>query len=171
MCVIYKGRIMTIRTLSVASVASLLALVLSTSPALAKDDPKIAAEIIAITKAQWAAEMASKSVADQLASADDDYTEINGNFPVRIDGKALNVRFNEASMKDGEKTLAADMANAKVQVYGDTAILSYNYVGVAQTKDGKTKSRFGKSTRVYAKLGTSWKLVHAHFSPVTGAKD
>lgn len=171
MCVVYKGRIMTIRTLLSITLASLLTLLLSTSPAFAKDDPKIAAEIIAITKAQWAAEIAGKSVADQLASADDDYTEINREYPVRLDGKALNMRLGEASNKDGGKSLAADMANAKVQVYGDTAILTYNYVGVVQAKDGKTKGLFGKSTRVYAKVGANWKLVHAHFSAVNGPKD
>jgi hypothetical protein len=31
------------------------------------------------------------------------------------------------------------MANPQVQVYGNVAILSYNYVGLTQDKDGKTR--------------------------------
>jgi len=55
------------------------------------------------------------------------------------------------------------VANAKVQVYGDVAILSYNFVGVAKDKDGKTEPTRAKSTRVYVKKGGQWWLVHANF--------
>jgi ketosteroid isomerase-like protein len=149
----------------------IVALFVVASVATAGEDPKVASEVIAMTKAQWAAEMANKSVADQMSIAAEDYTEINGGFAVRIDGKALNVKFGEAGMKDGERTIAADMANAKVQVYGDTAILTYNYIGISLLKDGKTKNHSGLSTRVYAKVGGAWKLVHGHFSPVQPPKD
>ena len=53
-----------------------------------------------------------------------------------------------------------------MQVYGDVAILTYNYVGVSQKKDGTTTPNLAKSTRVYAKVGGEWKLVHANFAPV-----
>jgi ketosteroid isomerase-like protein len=49
-------------------------------------------------------------------------------------------------------------------VYGDVAILSYNYAGVASNKDGVVEPVRAKSTRVYAKQGGSWKLVHANFA-------
>jgi ketosteroid isomerase-like protein len=52
-----------------------------------------------------------------------------------------------------------------VQVYGDAAILTYNFVGVLRDKDGKTESSVAKSTRVYAKIGGKWMLVHANFAP------
>jgi ketosteroid isomerase-like protein len=61
--------------------------------------------------------------------------------------------------------LAADMVNPKVQVYGDTAILSYNYVGVVRDKDGKVTPSNAKSTRVYSKMDGKWMLVHANFAP------
>ena len=138
---------------------------LFSAQAPAGDDPKVAAEIMAMARAQWAAEIAGKSIADQMASAADDYTEFNGDYPTRIDGKTLNVQLGDASLASSTKVTAADMVNAKVQVYGDVAILSYNYVGVTKDKDGKTEPSAAKSTRVYAKVNGKWMLVHANFAP------
>jgi ketosteroid isomerase-like protein len=131
----------------------------------AGDDPKVAAEIMALARAQWAAEVAGQSAAEQMTSAADDYTEFNADYPTRIDGKALNTRMWEAFMSDGSKPLVADMVNPKVQVYGDTAILTYNFVGVGRDKDGKVSANAAKSTRVYSKIGGRWLLVHANFAP------
>ena len=142
------------------------AVVLFSQGAAAADDPKVAAEVMAITRAQWAAEVQGKSVAEQTTLMADDYTEFNPDFPVRLEGKALNATLYEALNRSGGKALAGEMMNPKVQVYGDVAILSYNYVGVNQDKDGETSTSAAKSTRVYAKIGGQWKLVHANFAPV-----
>ena len=58
------------------------------------------------------------------------------------------------------------MVNAKVQVYGDVAILTYNFIGSGMTADGEVEPNLAKSTRVYAKIDGAWKLVHANFAPV-----
>ena len=142
------------------------ALVMVSQGAMAADDAKVAAEVMAITRAQWAAEMQNKSVAEQTALLADEYTEFNADYPVRIEGKALNAAMYEAQNKAGGKALLGEMMNPKVQVYGDVAILSYNYVGVNQDKDGKTSNAAAKSTRVYARINGQWKLVHANFAPV-----
>jgi ketosteroid isomerase-like protein len=142
------------------------ALMVMCQGAVAGEDPKVAAEVIAITRAQWAAEAEGKSVAEQNAALADDYTEFNRDYPVRLDGKALNSALAEALARSGDRTILGDMQNAKVQVYGDVAILTYNYVGVDLHKDGKTESSVAKSTRVYAKIDGQWKLVHANFAPV-----
>jgi ketosteroid isomerase-like protein len=77
----------------------------------------------------------------------------------------MNSRLAEATGKATGKTVAAEMANPKVQVYnGNIAILTYNYVGVIQDKDGKTEPTRAKSTRVYVKKGDKWMLVHANFA-------
>ena len=152
-----------------AVVAALL--VMPLQAALAGDDPKVAAEVIAVTRAAWAAEAQGKSVAEQNAVLADDYTEFNSDYPVRIDGKATNTALYEAQARSGGKSVAGDMMNAKVQVYGDVAILTYNFVGVSQEKDGKTSNNAAKSTRVYAKIGGQWKLVHANFAPVVPPSD
>jgi len=122
-------------------------------------------EVIKVTYAQWAAEIAGDS--EKAASIlSDDYTEFNQNFPTRVDGKALNARLADAMAGGGGSFLAGEMANAKVQVYGDVAILSYNFLGVTKDAEGETSPMLAKSTRVYVKMNGGWKLVHANFAPV-----
>jgi len=125
-------------------------------------DKQAADEVIAVTKAQWKAEMA-KNTAEANKNVADDYTEFNSDYATRLEGKALSTRLSEATAGGSGGLVAAEMANAKVQVYGDVAILSYNFVGVSKDKDGKTEPTRAKSTRVYVKKGGQWWLVHAHF--------
>lgn len=134
------------------------------APALAGEDARVAAEIMAMARAQWAAELAGQPASQQMASVADDYTEFNGDYPTRIDGKAMNLRM--AEIPPSTKSLYGDMQNSKVQVYGDTAILTYNYAGISKTMEGKTQPSLAKSTRVYHKQGGRWMLVHANFAPV-----
>jgi ketosteroid isomerase-like protein len=128
-------------------------------------DQATADAVIAMTKAQWAAGMKDPTnVAEQSKDMSDDYTEFNGGYSTRLDGKAMNSRLAEAAGKESGKTVASEMANAKVQVYnGNVAILTYNYVGVTQDKDGKQTPDRAKSTRVFVKKGDKWMLVHANF--------
>ena len=134
---------------------------------MAQTDKEIADAVMKMAKGQWADEIANPGKVSKAAIADD-YTEFNSDFPTRIDGKAMSDRLYEAMSDDGSTSLAAEMANAKVQVYnGDTAILTYNYQGVYKGNDGKTMPSLAKSTRVYVKIGEAWKLVHANFAPVT----
>jgi ketosteroid isomerase-like protein len=103
---------------------------------------------------------ADKAVADMS----DDYTEFNGDYATRLEGKTMNAHLAEAAGKDSTKNIAAEMANPKVQVYnGNVAILTYNYVGLSIDKDGKTTPSRAKSTRVYVKKDNKWMLVHANF--------
>jgi hypothetical protein len=138
-----------------------------TTHAFAQDaDKAIADAVIAMTKAQWAAGIKDPTnVAEQSKDMSDDYTEFNGDYATRLDGKAMSMRLGEASGKDSAKGLAAEMANPRVQVYnGNVAILTYNYVGLTIDKDGKTTPSRAKSTRVYVKKDTKWMLVHANFA-------
>ena len=125
----------------------------------------IADDVIAMVKAQWAAEMKDPTnVAEQMKNIADDYTEFNGDYATRLEGKALNMRLAEAGGVSSIRSIAGEMANPKVQVYnGDVAILSYNYVGVLKDKDGKTEPSRAKSTRVYVKQNGKWMMVHANF--------
>ena len=122
--------------------------------------------VIAMTKAQWAAGIKDPTnVAEQSKDMSDDYTEFNGQYATRLDGKAMNSRLAEASGKESSKNLVSEMTNPKVQVYnGDVAILTYNFVGVTQDKDGKTTPDRAKSTRVFVKKDNKWTLVHANFA-------
>jgi len=122
-------------------------------------------EVIKLAYSQWAAEIAGDDEAAESSLADD-YTEFNPNYPTRIDGKARNSRLYAAMSEGGGSMLAGEMANAKVQVYGDVAILTYNFLGVNKDADGEVDTNLAKSTRVYAKQNGKWMLVHANFAPV-----
>ena len=131
--------------------------------AFAQSGGKMAAdEVIAITKAQWAAEM-RKDVAGAMKNVADDYTEFNEDYLTRLDGKGINARLAEAQNGASGSMVAAEMTNEKVQVYGDVAILTYNFAGVVKDKDGKTDTNRAKSTRVFIKKDGQWWLVHANF--------
>ena len=40
-----------------------------------------------------------------------------------------------------DKAMYSDMQNGRVQVYGDTAILTYNFAGLRRAADGKLRRR------------------------------
>jgi ketosteroid isomerase-like protein len=61
------------------------------------------------------------------------------------------------------------MHNPRVQVYGDTAILTYNS-SVSVSMGGQPINYTAKVTSVYVKQGNSWRVVHAHESMNPGAK-
>lgn len=146
------------------SLAAVALMVAQTPPAMAADNPQVAAAVMALARSQWGAEIAGKSAAEQNVSLADDYTEFNPDYPTRLEGKALATQMAAAS--GGDTAVFSDMQNAKVQVYGDTAILTYNFVGIRKDAAGKTSPNTAKSTRVYVKTGGEWKLVHANFAPV-----
>jgi ketosteroid isomerase-like protein len=147
-----------------AAAGTIALLLMIGTPVQAADNPKVAAEIMALARAQWASEIAGAPMAQQNASLADDYTEFNGEFPTLLVGKAMATRMGEVTPDD--KAMFSDMQNGRVQVYGDTAILTYNFAGLRRGADNKVVPSLAKSTRVYVKEGGEWKLVHANFAPV-----
>ena len=125
-----------------------------------------ASEVIALTKAEWASIMAKKASA-AVRNVAEDCTMWVPDFPNRIDGKATIFSLTEAETQGTGKLIMAEMANEKVQVYGDVAILSYNFMGMGKDKDGAVKPTQAKSTRVYVNKSGQWWLVHANFAPVS----
>ena len=55
------------------------------------------------------------------------------------------------------------MYNPRVQVYGDTAVLTYNS-SVSATMGGQPMSYTAKVSSVYVKQGNTWRVVHVHES-------
>jgi ketosteroid isomerase-like protein len=147
-----------------AAAGTIALLLMIGSPVQAADNPQVAAEVMALARAQWASEIAGGSTAQQNATLADDYTEFNGDFPTLIVGKAMANGMIDVLPND--KAVFSDMQNARVQVYGDTAILTYNFAGLRRASDGKVAPSLAKSSRVYVKQGGQWKLVHANFAPL-----
>ena len=146
----------------------LSAMLLFGSSANAAENPKVATEIIALVRAQWDGEITGTAVEDQMNTVADDYTEFSHELPMLLSGKPLMKRFS-AAPSDG-KTLYSEMLNPKVQVYADTAILTYNYLGYFRERDGSMSKSLEKATRVYVRQSGRWMLVHAHFSAAAEIK-
>ncbi|MCA1633251.1 MAG: nuclear transport factor 2 family protein [Acidobacteria bacterium] len=67
------------------------------------------------------------------------------------------------------KMLDFQMYNPRVQVYGDTAILTYNSAATVNM-GGRVMNYTGKMTSVYVKQGDTWRVVHGHESINAGAQ-
>ena len=147
-----------------AAAGTIALLLMAGTPVQAADNPQVAAEVMALARAQWASEIAGAPMAQQNVSLADDYTEFNGDFPTLMVGKTTSTRMGEVTPYD--KAMYSDMQNARVQTYGDTAVLTYNFAGLRRAADGKIAPSLAKSTRVYVKQGGKWMLVHANFAPV-----
>lgn len=61
------------------------------------------------------------------------------------------------------------MYNPHVQVYGDTAILSYNS-SVSVSMGGQSMNYTAKVTSVFVKQGNTWRVVHGHETMNQAAK-
>ena len=125
----------------------------------------VAKELIGITKTQWSAVMA-KNISDAMKMVHDECTMFVPDFPNRLDGKERIYKFRKVEASGSGSLVMMEMANEKVQVFGNTAILTYNFMGMQKDKDGKVKPFRSKSTRVYVNEGRKWLLVHANYAPV-----
>src|SRR3990172_377680 len=151
------------KTLNNISFIVFMFLILGFSSALLAQAPVSSAEdeVIALTYKIWKAEN-EKDMATRNKYISDDYTEFNSDYATRIDGKTKNFTLSDANAKGGT-SLADEMLNPKVQVYGDVAILTYNFASVIKNNDGMVVTSKAKSTRVYVNINGTWKLVHANF--------
>ncbi len=85
-------------------------------------------------------------------------TDPKVNFLPKFEQYAEMIKINDVSMY-----------NPRVQVYGDTAILTYNSSAFI-TMGGQPMNYTSKVTSVYVKQGNTWRVVHAHESINPSAK-
>ncbi|OGU57054.1 MAG: hypothetical protein A2V66_05685 [Ignavibacteria bacterium RBG_13_36_8] len=57
-----------------------------------------------------------------------------------------------------------ELINPKVQVHGDTAILTFNQIAYVPTTEGTTRESHWSCTEVYAKINGDWMIIHSHWS-------
>ena len=132
----------------------------------ASTDQAIANEIIAREKASFEAWRRKDKAfyADYWA---DDFTEFLPSSPYRDTKSNLMPKFDE--LVEHWKIVDYQMYNSHVQVYGNTAVLTYNE-SITGTYDGAPSTYTGKVTMVYLKQGNTWRGVHYHESTNPGAK-
>jgi len=63
---------------------------------------------------------------------------------------------------EAKPTVAGEMLHSRVQVMGDTAVLTFNYV--VKKIDGGAIVRRWNATEVYNKRGGTWRIVNTHWS-------
>lgn len=56
-----------------------------------------------------------------------------------------------------------DLIEPKVQVHGETAVLTFNYMSQAE-EGGRTSESRWNATEVYGRIGGEWKIIHTHWS-------
>ena len=60
---------------------------------------------------------------------------------------------------------ASEYVNPRVALYGDTAVLTYNYHSLSRDKDGVLqRTSFWNTTEVYSRIAGQWRIVHTHWS-------
>jgi hypothetical protein len=96
--------------------------------------------------------------------------------PHRLDGLPFHEFMMEANAKRGTVFGAEgepaptrfDLANLKIQHYGETAIASYTLLVSTATPQGVKVAAHNES-RVMVKFDEKWKVVHVHKSPAYSA--
>jgi ketosteroid isomerase-like protein len=128
----------------------------------------IAAQIIAREKASFEAWKRKDKAffADFLA---DDATYFGAMNPYLESDPKENFLPKFEQYAEMFKFVDYQMYNARVQVYGDTAVLTYNS-SVSVTMAGQPLNYTAKVTSVYVKQGNTWRTVHGHESMNPGAK-
>ena len=120
----------------------------------------------------------ANDVADYHATTDENLTLYEWFVtPHRIDGLPFHdFQMSEAARRGGSYADAGgqaanhryDLANLRLQLYGDCAIASYTILLSRGGPDGVGVTAHNES-RVMAKLGGEWKIVHVHKSPAWNA--
>ena len=85
-------------------------------------------------------------------------TDPKANFLPKFEQYAEMMKFNDYAMY-----------NPRVQVYGDTAVLTYNS-SISASFGGQPINYTAKVTSVYVKQGNTWRVVHGHESMNPGTK-
>jgi len=151
------------------AVAAVCALLIFAGRSQAADTPQaIAAQIIAREKASVEAwQRKDKAFFENFLADDATYfswggpyleTDPKQNFIPKFEKYAEMMKFNDYQMY-----------NPRVQIYGDTAILTYNS-SISATFGGQPINYTAKVTSVYVKQGNTWRVVHGHESMNPGPK-
>ena len=136
--------------------------------AVSAEQQSIASQIIAREKASVEAwQRKDKAFFADFLADDSTYfnpynpyleTDPKANFLPKFEQYAEMFKYNDFQMY-----------NPRVQVYGDTAVLTYNS-SVSVTFGGQPLNYTAKATSIYVKQGNTWRVVHAHETMNPAAK-
>ena len=59
----------------------------------------------------------------------------------------------------------SEYVKPRVAIFGDTAVLTYNYHSLTEDADGRPqRTSFWNTTEVYHRFGDRWRIIHTHWS-------
>ena len=94
----------------------------------------------------------------------DDVIYIDPGLTAPIVGKKAYLQYLEP-LKGKIFYDASEYVKPRVALYGNTAVLTYNYHSLMKDKDGQLKrTSFWNTTEVYRQIGGEWKIIHTHWS-------
>jgi ketosteroid isomerase-like protein len=164
-----KKRVSLLVAFSFLALSVLTSLALKSRAAGTPETPQqITAQIIAREKAGYEAWQRKDKAfyADFMA---DDATYFSPMNPyLQIDPKT-NFLPKFEQYAEQYKYLDYQIFNPRVQIYGDTAVLTYNG-SFTLSMGGQAIQYTGKMTSVYVKQGNTWRVVHGHESMNPGTK-
>ncbi len=111
----------------------------------------------------------TKDVDTYVATTDDDLSLYEWFVtPHRQDGLPFHVFMIENTWAGTDGEFRYDLWEPRLQLYGDTAIVSYTFMLTTSIK-GKIHHRAHNESRVLIKNKDGWKVVHVHKSPAWNA--
>ncbi|MBK8449541.1 MAG: nuclear transport factor 2 family protein [Saprospiraceae bacterium] len=120
-------------------------------------------EILAIVKA-WNDSFKRNDNETYFTYIHDDLTLFIPSSPYRIDGKQDDKdEFDWSLSKSRTKVHFFQEMQPKIQIYGDTAVVTYHNRG-AYGPDGSEQVYYLKETNVLIKEDEKWKIIHIHTS-------
>lgn len=93
----------------------------------------------------------------------DEITYFDPDVQQRVNG-AESLRKLLAPLEGKLKIERYEMIEPRVQLHGETAVLSYNLVDYLRAADGSLTTSRWNSTEVYRRLDGQWRIVHSHWS-------
>ena len=84
--------------------------------------------------------------------------------PHRQDGLDFHLFMIDNAWSGAGQSFRYDLLEPRVQIYGDTAVVSYTFMLSVATEDGITHRTHNES-RVLVKTDGRWQVVHVHKSP------
>ena len=88
--------------------------------------------------------------------------------PHRQDGLPFHLYMIESNWAGSDAGTRYDLWEPRLQLYGDTAIVSYTFM-LTTSVDGIIRHRSHNESRVLIKGEDGWKIVHVHKSPAWSA--
>ena len=93
----------------------------------------------------------------------DEVTYYDTDTELRLDGlEALKQLYTSIEGKISIERY--EMINPKVQIHGDTAVLTFNLIDYVPAPEGSIKEVHWNSTEVYSRINGEWKIIHTHWS-------